>query len=440
MNLPPIGPPAGDGHRVDDAASLSLQAATPPGDGGKSVARAGLARRRLMLALIMTGAVLLAAGGLGAAAFLKSPAQVAAETAAPRPDVLTAPVERRELAQTLVTRGQVTAAQSFAVASSGPSGADAGRAVVTKVKVRAGDSVVSGKLLLEISGRPVFALPGALPAYRDLRAGLHGDDVAQLQHALAAVGHGRGSDRLGAFGPGTQHAVTAFYAAVGYEPVEAAAKSDPAAKVPAPGGPSVPASEVVYLGAFPARVETVAAVVGTAPSDKLLTISAGALVVNGSVAAYEKGLIRAGQKVQLFSEITGAHATGTVAAITVAPQSTAPDAAASSTPKYVVRVKPDRALPASWAGQDVRLNIAAASSGGKVLVVPSSAISSGADGRTTVSVTVAGGSARRVEVRTGMSGDGFVQVTPASGTLTAGEHVIVGVAPIGATGSTGGTR
>ncbi len=40
------------------------------------------------------------------------------------------------------------------------------------------------------------------------------------------------------------------------------------------------------------------------------------------------------------------------------------------------------------------------------------------------------GTQRRIEVRTGTSGDGFVAVTPAqAGALAAGTKVVIGVAP-----------
>ncbi|GGP00928.1 peptidoglycan-binding protein [Wenjunlia tyrosinilytica] len=420
--------------QTDEAAATTITSGVPP------PARSGLAGRRRTLTLVVIGAVALGAGSVGVGTFIKSPAQAAAEKSPPPRDSLTATVEHRVLTETLVTRGKVVASQSVAVTPSAPAGNDVVRAVVTKVKARPGRSLAAGTVLLEISGRPVFVLEGAIPAYRDLKTGSRGDDVAQLQRALAALGLACGNDRAGVFGEGTRRAVTAFYTRIGYSPVSAdepgeekqAGKAD-ASGNPAPprvqAGPLLPESEVVYLAALPARVDSVTAEVGMEAGKKLMTLSAGPLVVQGSVAANERDLVHRGQKVQIFSETTGRHATGTVLAAARTPSSPSDGDQQQTADRYSVRIRADKPLSSAFSGQDVRLTIDAASSHGKVLVVPSSAISAGADGQTTVTVKTAHGR-RRVEVRTGMSGDGYVQVTPtASARLAPGEHVIVGVRP-----------
>ncbi|MFE9840861.1 peptidoglycan-binding protein [Streptomyces goshikiensis] len=161
---------------------------------------------------VVGGAVLMAVGALLATAVVKSPAQLAAEAGPPAQGVLTAEVERRVLAETVVTRGTVVADQSVAVAPPG---------VVTKLPLKAGDPVAAGRLLAEVSGRPVFALRGAVPMYRDLVPGATGDDVAQVQAALRELGHGTGRDPRGVFGPGTKAALAELYRAVGYAPLPA---------------------------------------------------------------------------------------------------------------------------------------------------------------------------------------------------------------------------
>ncbi|MFJ5019489.1 peptidoglycan-binding protein [Streptomyces goshikiensis] len=161
---------------------------------------------------VVGGAVLMAAGALLATAVVKSPAQLAAEAGPPAQGGLTAEVERRVLAETVVTRGTVVADQSVTVAPPG---------VVTKLPLKAGDPVAAGRLLAEVSGRPVFALRGAVPMYRDLVPGATGDDVAQVQAALRELGHGTGHDAAGVFGPGTKAALAELYRAVGYAPLPA---------------------------------------------------------------------------------------------------------------------------------------------------------------------------------------------------------------------------
>src|SRR5258708_1158189 len=54
-------------------------------------------------------------------------------------------------------------------ASSGSGGASTSgsASVVTSVRVRPGEVVRGGRVLAEVSGRPVFLLQGSVPVYRD---------------------------------------------------------------------------------------------------------------------------------------------------------------------------------------------------------------------------------------------------------------------------------
>lgn len=447
----------------------------------------GLSRRKRAVAALAAGAVVLAGAAVWTSTFVKSPAQAAADAGPPAPDILTAPVERRVLSDTVVTRGTVSASQAVDIAPVGSALADATTPVVTKVMVRSGQTFKAGRVLVEISGRPVFALPGKLPVYRDLKPGTHGNDVRQLQEALRTLGHSTGTDALGTFGPGTKQAVAALYSAIGYEavaaggggegedgdPVSAArdqvkqaqrqldglikgetdkvgnasegdadairyAREDLAeartrlSKAEEVAGPMVPASEVVFLSGFPARVDAMTAKVGGEVGEKLATVSAGKLVIKGSLGVQEKDLVRPGQRVEVLSEVYGDEVTGTVSSVADTPAAAEADdkdmAAAPGGQGYTVVVKPKSALPTRLAGQDVRLTIEAASSGGKVLVVPVSALSAGADSRTTVTVLERSGERRRIEVRPGTSGDGYTEITPVKGArLVEGDKVVVGV-------------
>ncbi|MFJ4672775.1 peptidoglycan-binding protein [Kitasatospora purpeofusca] len=486
-----------------------------------------LNRRRRNLVLVVIGALLVSGAGIAASAVIKSPGQAAAEAAPPAPDVLTAQVQKRVLTSTVVARGNVTAEQSVDVAPVGGGTAGGSKQVVTKLPVKVGDSVTEGRLLLEVAGRPVFALQGALPLYRDLKPGALGQDVRQLQEALERIGFGRGTDPAGTFGPGTKQAVTAFYAAAGYDPQpaspdaatqldsakdavssakqalddakDALAAAERATDAPAspglpsadpsltgtppsqtPGsrppagadgagaarkqvdragesltrakkkladlqtvtGPMVPASEIVMVSGFPARVDAVAGRLGAEASGKVLTLSAGSLVVRGSVTASNKGLVHHGQPVEIFSEATGVKVAAKVESISDrAGEPTGADTAAGAAQAgqgakaaagYQLTVIPDQALDPKFVGQDVRLTVTAASSEVPVLVVPVSAVSATADGRTVVTV-YAEGRRRQVEVTPSTVGGGSVQVTPlVEGALQDGEQVIVGIKDAGA--------
>ncbi|MEU9298425.1 peptidoglycan-binding domain-containing protein [Streptomyces sp. NPDC048266] len=177
----------------------------------------GVRIRRRWLALIAAGAIALTGAGFGASLLIKSPAQAAADSRPPAPSVITAPVEYRTLASSVVLRGTVVAGQSVEITPGGA--ADGGIPTVSKLPLKAGDEVRAGRLLVEISGRPVIALQGTVPLYRDLKPGAQGSDVGRLQDALQRLGHSTSPDNRGRFGEGTKSAVTALYDALGYEPV-----------------------------------------------------------------------------------------------------------------------------------------------------------------------------------------------------------------------------
>ncbi|MFF3832374.1 peptidoglycan-binding protein [Streptomyces sp. NPDC002458] len=483
---------AGPGGRAGSAAGAGPAAGTgtaaeEPGSGpgpGRPRAGDGTARRRRTVVAVAVGALLLSGGGVAASAFVKSPAQVAADTAPPERDVLTAPVEQRVVTDTVVTRGTVTAAQSVPVTPVGASGEEVARQIVTKVKAKAGGTVRQGEVLLEVSARPLFVLKGAVPVYRDLKPGARGDDVAQVQKAFNGLGHSTGSDPKGTYGPGTQAAVRSFYRSIGYDPLEAeggeeavsaARTAEKAARraledleaegtggrplryaredlaearqalteAEAAAGPVVPASEVVFLKAFPARVDSLTAQPGSVPGERLMVLSAGELVVRGSLDSAQKGLVRRGQRVRILSEATGAEVTGRITMVSDTPGTPAAGGAGDGTGSegeagegtaaqvsgFPYTVKPDKPLPPALASQDVRLTVEAAASEGKVLVVPVSAVSAGVDGTPVVTVYEKG-QRRRVPVRTGTSGDGYVEVRPETAdALAPGARVIVGVKP-----------
>ncbi|RAJ64761.1 putative peptidoglycan binding protein [Streptomyces sp. KhCrAH-43] len=469
-----------------------------------------LTSRRRRAGGVAVGAAVLSVLSFGVGQLIKSPAQAVADSSAPPPSVLTAPVEHRVLEASVMLRGTVTAGQSVDVTPMG-GGGDAASSVITKQPVAAGQSVRAGQLLLEVSGRPVFALQGKMPAYRDLKPGAEGTDVAQLQSALGQLGYRVNGDHEGHFGPGTKTALAAFYKSLGYdtrsaEPegdagvtqareaaltaqrvledaqdaVAAARDGRPAGAhgsgAPASGtaegtgagtgqslselqkqadraredldkagerlakaeeiaGPMLPASEVVFLSRFPARVAGVDTKVGSAVTGKAMTLSAGALTVQGYLQTYEKGLVHPGQRVEIFSELTGQSAVATVSTVSDQVSGKQPPAQDDRSERqtagdegYLVVVKPVEPLPSSMADQDVRLTVRAATTKGKALVVPVSAISAGADGRTAVTVRSRNGSQHRVTVTTGTSGDGYVEVRPQNqDRLRPGDHVLTGV-------------
>lgn len=131
-----------------------------------------------------------------------------------REPVVTAAVQWRTIVtETPTLRGAYSAGNTTDIA--GP--VVEGGGVVTAQTVKRGDTVESGTLLGEVSGRPVIALVTPFRLYRDLYPGDSGPDVKALQDALSDLGYYTGvSD--GAYGAGTAAAVRAMYERDGYAP------------------------------------------------------------------------------------------------------------------------------------------------------------------------------------------------------------------------------
>ena len=168
---------------------------------------------KLSLVLLAAGAVALLAWGLGSR--IESPAEAAARTAPPPPSPILVSIERRVLSSTIVTRGtgRFGAPQKLSVA---PSALKAGPGLISTVPVR-NAQLAEGAVLLVASGRPVFILQGAVPAYRDLAPGTQGEDVRQLERALARMGFDPGQVD-GLYDGRTADAVARWYTARQWQP------------------------------------------------------------------------------------------------------------------------------------------------------------------------------------------------------------------------------
>jgi hypothetical protein len=160
-------------------------------------------------------AVASAAGGIAIGSQLKSPADAASERAAPAASLITVPVEMRRLVSTLILSGETRYVEPTPVRLAGSVGASGGdRQVVTRMP-DIDSEVAEGAVLFEISGRPVFAMRGELPMYRQLAPGSTGPDVMQLEASLETLGFTPGTvDET--FDAGTEAALDAFYQSRGY--------------------------------------------------------------------------------------------------------------------------------------------------------------------------------------------------------------------------------
>jgi peptidoglycan hydrolase-like protein with peptidoglycan-binding domain len=172
--------------------------------------------RIAILACVLALMALTAGGAWIAGAKIVSPAEAAARTAPPTPSPILVPVEERVLSNEIVTRGTARFGlpQPLSIA---PSPLKANTASVITTLPIPNTQFKEGDVALTTSGRPLFILQGAVPAYRDLAPGSVGKDVRQLEEALERMGFGPGSID-GTFDAETSDAVAKWYEAAGYEP------------------------------------------------------------------------------------------------------------------------------------------------------------------------------------------------------------------------------
>ena len=171
---------------------------------------------RRTIAVMAAIAVVCLVGGLLLSRLITSPGQAAANAAPPTAGPITVPVEKRVIGNEVVLRGDV--GYDDAVNLSMETGDLGGPAVVTGQVKEVGGTIDAAAVVLEVVGRPVIALPGDLPTYRTLRAGVSGPDVQQLKTALRAVGLDGGDPGGATYDAATAAGVRALYQKVGYEP------------------------------------------------------------------------------------------------------------------------------------------------------------------------------------------------------------------------------
>lgn len=174
-----------------------------------------MAGRRTTLIAVAGVSVLSLGLGLAVGSRLVSPADAAARTGPPKASKITVPIERRALKSQVVTRADASFEGAVDIELEG--GGDGGPAVVTGLVPKVGAKIREGEPLLEITGRPVIVLAGKLPMYRDLRPGMSGPDVEQLEKTLHRLGidPGKRDDRYTA---DTSEAVEEMFDDAGYDP------------------------------------------------------------------------------------------------------------------------------------------------------------------------------------------------------------------------------
>ena len=436
-------------------------------ESGKTLSLGAGLDRKQKLALALVGVVLLAVASWVAGSKIQSPAEAAARTAPPTPSPILVPVEERVLTSDVVTRGTARFGlpQSISLA---PSSLKPQAGIVTTLPAR-GDQLEEGDILLTVSGRPVFVLQGDTPVYRDLFPGLMGEDVRQLEDALARLGFAP-APVDGVFDEATTAALAELYLSAGHVSftatgeqlaelrtlenelalavtektaaenalAQAAGEAEKAArrevdwqtflvdqlteqveaarrKAESP----LPMDEIVFVPSFPVRVEELLVKIGDPATGAIIGVTNNQLAIDSSLPLAEAPLVQPGIEVAIDEPALGLQATGRVSRVADTPGT---DGADGYHVYFEVLVDE---TPVSLEGVSLRLTIPVESTGGAVTVVPVSALFLAADGTSRLQVEQAG-KLEFMEVKPGLSADGFVEVTPVDGTLSAGQLVLVG--------------
>ncbi|WP_235006298.1 peptidoglycan-binding protein [Nocardiopsis sp. JB363] len=358
--------------------------------------------------------------------FIRSPQQQAAEADPPSPSILTATSEERELSQTVVLRGTIGSEYSESILA--PEAGIAGDPVVTDSQLDAGDEVHSGTVLAEIAGRPMIALPGSFPMYRDIHPGMEGKDITQLQEALISLGFSLPTPN-GVYGPATQNAVSGLYENRGYLPLESSVAQGTGSLedgeetnhdvVDTEGGPIIAKGELSFLPSFPFVIDAFNARLGELVEGPIMDVSSGSLAATTSVSDAERELIEVGDPVTVYSESHGVEIIASIETI-LAPDEVNDERDTEEpvhSEGHQIIVTGD--FENEMAGSDARLTIEISSTEEEVLSVPSSAIFSRHDGSTYI-VTPED---EEIDVRIGISAGGWVQIE--TGSIQAGDPVVV---------------
>ena len=181
----------------------------------------------------------------------------------------------------------------------------------------------------------------------------------------------------------------------------------------------LPIDEIVFIPAFPVRVEEIKAEIGDAASGPVIVVTNNQLAIDSSLPLAEAPLVKPGMTVAIDEPDLGLQATGVVSRVADTPGTDGVDG------YHIYFETLVDETPVTLEGFSLRLTIPVESTGGAVTVVPISALFLAADGTSRVQVDN-NGTLEFIVVEPGLSADGFVAVTPVDGTLSAGQLVLVG--------------
>lgn len=356
------------------------------------------------------------------------------------PIEVTASVETRALSEPVVFRADVVAEDTLEVAPPRlPEGSDP---VVTSLHVAAADLVEHGDLLVTVADRPLIALEGPVPMFRDIKPSDEGSDVEILQRALVRLGFEIEVD--GRYGRATERAIVDLFAGLGLTPLHTGGESDLrqlesevdlaresgdqgalSAAIAARDqlketiGFYVARGEIAFVPTLPRHLLSVP-LLGETWADEadqdpnVLGLNAGDLTLEGVVPIEFADLLAEEQLGQAFAE-------GSEDSFAVQVSSVGPERISDETGEWIsVELVPVDPLPSTYLGSNLRIEVTSDTES-PVTAVPITAVYTAADG--TTFVKIAGG--REVEVAVGRVIGGWAEVL--AGDIEVGDLVVVGI-------------
>lgn len=390
-------------------------------------ARAHSRKRLVYTVAIPVVFALVFGGGWFAATRFESPAQREAAAKPPVPSSVTALVERSDLAKIVTSTVSLAPALQQSIPLAGQEGA-----VVSGTPKAAGVALSAGDQVLEVNARPLIALPGAFPFFRDVTAASVGSDVRQLQQGLRAAGYRVPVD--GTCGQATQNALRSLYTHLGYAlPSSSSSAASPtggsaaassaeqgsvgsiadSAAVPAPF--VIPKTELFAVPSLPATLVSLPPVGTRISSDTQIATESGTLQASSAISPNVAATMKPGISVRLTGP-DGKDIEGTLAQVI--------PAAKAGDDSRILYATPD--LPAAWRGTAVVATITVRLAARDSLIVPSTAIVSQGSSHPYVMKRVSATEFVRVAVHEEASLDGRSAITLRGGTqLSSGDRIRV---------------
>jgi hypothetical protein len=273
-----------------------------------------------------------------------------------------------------------------------------------------GQVIGQGQVLYRYDdGAPVVLLYGSVPDWRAMGEGMTGQDVAQLNHDLVALGYARSGDftMLG----------WDYYS---WQTAWCVRELEMRAGVSSP--PGTLALGLVVFEPEALRVSGVSGMLGGPAAGPVLAATSDRHVVTVALGASQQAQVAVGDKVTVTLP-DGAVTPGTVTSVgTVATTVAGPDGTGATTIAVQVRLT-DPGAAGTLDQAPVTVNVTTATAR-DVLAVPVGALVARAPGGYVVEVIGAAGARDWVPVTPGIfdDSDGLVQV---SGALAAGQRVVV---------------